>query len=456
MKKQIWLNHNSIIMTIEQKKDNIEKLEKGLKNQQVPESVKAKMQKAIDQLKKEVEAAEQKSILPKPKKPKAAQVPSAKKTEKKTSSPKPAAKKQIQTKTVKSTGETLLDILKNDPYYKKFDFSKTNVVPDSKRRAQKPGKRTSDSGNRYYESRENRSDHRTTGKIFLEHGGELLNMDPMIVHYNVHYMYEDGGPVTGKYELLRMMPMTEAREKYDAGHPVLVRVGSGSIYDTENHRTIQRIDDDDRTFDDRVNTLDMQHDSYDFLDRTHHEVAMPDMKADFFRAGGRAKSALMRDRKYVNSSQDYETIYAKGKNRPAYKKQGGEVAKLVVVMIGGGKHRMAKADNYRKAKKSVRQFIRSGQIKENDFRGAAVFIDDVPVAWISYDGKAWQDPIGVRSNEIIIDGEGNIKQVKKRRGNYRASATKKPGSDIFSRAKEIQKEKNIPYRDAIQLAKAKK
>ena len=54
--------------------------------------------------------------------------------------------------------------------------------------------------------------------------------------------------------------------------------------------------------------------------------------------GGRLKSALNRDRKYVNKSQDYETRYAKGKNRKGYSKfekggpipQKGDFAKVPV------------------------------------------------------------------------------------------------------------------------------
>lgn len=42
-------------------------------------------------------------------------------------------------------------------------------------------------------------------------------------------------------------------------------------------------------------------------------------EVDMYKLGGSLKSAWKRERKYVNKSQDYETRYAKGKNRSGYK-----------------------------------------------------------------------------------------------------------------------------------------
>ena len=59
-----------------------------------------------------------------------------------------------------------------------------------------------------------------------------------------------------------------------------------------------------------------------------------------YKKGGRLKSALMRDRKYV-SEQEWEQRYSKGKNRPRYKKKnkfvdGGTTSELFELVIDDG------------------------------------------------------------------------------------------------------------------------
>lgn len=67
-----------------------------------------------------------------------------------------------------------------------------------------------------------------------------------------------------------------------------------------------------------------------------------------FKRGGRLKSALMRDRKYVNKSQDYEVKYSKGKNRPSYLEKGGRLDKKTVEAL------------FSKAKKEIINDVKKG------------------------------------------------------------------------------------------------
>lgn len=106
------------------------------------------------------------------------------------------------------SGESLLEIIKSDPFYKDIDFSGTHIVPDSKRKAKPRGKRTSKDGKTYYENRENRSDHRTTGKLYLEHGGLLTTSGEP-------FRFNSGGAI----------PQDEFLFEYEINTPAMARGG---------------------------------------------------------------------------------------------------------------------------------------------------------------------------------------------------------------------------------------
>lgn len=99
-----------------------------------------------------------------------------------------------------------------------------------------------------------------------------------------------------------------------------------SKYDKESNKFTVEIDDE--AF---VKEFDTESEAYAFI-FNYYGIEAPKE----YKLGGALLSAWKRERKYVNKSQDYETRYAKGKNRKGYKKlaKGGEVGDYAKVPVG--------------------------------------------------------------------------------------------------------------------------
>lgn len=228
--------------------------------------------------------------------------------------------------------ETLLQRIKKDPAYKDIDFGSTNIEIDAKRKAKGRGKRTSKDGNTYYENRENRSDHKTDGDIYLDSGG-ILREDgkhQTFANYNGHIPYGSEARKTPKLNAAEkeiIMAVYENRlgaakfekEKESVNDDIKFLKASGTIFDFSWPETAKAFlaELDALPYTSRgkkvIKDRQVYYDLYEKLD-------------DFWRneeygLGGRTKAAHNKDHKYQNKDEAYEAKYAKNHpGRERYKK----------------------------------------------------------------------------------------------------------------------------------------
>lgn len=160
--------------------------------------------------------------------------------------------------------------------------------------------------------------------------------------------------------------------------------------------------------------------------------AMPIRESKFAR-GGRLKSALMRDRKYVNKSQKHETDYSKGKNRPSYFEKGGILDEKLFQ-----KH-------FSLAKKQLLADIRTGLVP----KGIKSFDDLNDYVDANYYGGFIEEDYELSEDFVLenkvqksldtwiksADFKKNVQEIsvrKPKKENYKGNA-------IFTKAKEIRK-----------------
>lgn len=173
--------------------------------------------------------------------------------------------------------------------------------------------------------------------------------------------------------------------------------------------------------------------------------AIPVREASFAK-GGRLKSALMRDRKYVNKSEKYETDYAKGKNRPSYFEKGGPIDEKNV-----SKH-------FSIAKKQIVSDIKTGVIPKSikSFEQLHDYTD------ANYYGGFLEDKYELSENLLfenkvqdLIDTwlkSSEFKSMVKELEVKKAKNTNYKGNVIFTKASEIREE-GESWKSAVSRAK---
>jgi hypothetical protein len=222
--------------------------------------------------------------------------------DKKDAKPKPKPKKEYSEKVKKK-----LDYLK-----KKYPDLKSQikgrkpaeVSRDLERKGKKPGKRKSASGNVYYENRPNRSDKRPQQR--LKHGGQATGNDPQA--YDRVRIADDLNTVmiadcVNWYVIAKNIPGT-LEQIAELVIEVHDQVSDGYVDSEVKDMAREAIDLIEAVED---TTGEKLGGSRKIKNLMREVIALKDT----MKTGGRLKSALMRDRKYVSDQEWEESYHAK-------------------------------------------------------------------------------------------------------------------------------------------------